>query len=1014
NFSSFDSTDFDISVDFRLNAFAASGTPVIVGGTSFRWIGIYVKADSSMGILFNNSIYRWSATKITTGQWYTAVLRYHNGAMELWLNSTLILTQNIGPLICGNNFNFTTNNFSNGTALNGCIRNLKIYNGEMCGAVVNVLSTYYRDADNDGYGNAGNTTTTCSSVPPVGYVTTNTDCNDTNAAVHPDATEICGNAIDDNCNRQVNEDCANIYTIAGNGTDIYGDNVQATSTGIGGSRGVAIDSRGNIYIAESDRSRIRKINTSGIITTIAGTGTQGYNGDNIPAINAQLNQPTGVTVDKNGNVYIADQPNNRIRKIDTAGIITTIAGNGTFSFSGDGGPASSAGLFLPTDITIDSVGNIYIADGGNHRIRKINTTGIITTIAGTGIQGYNGDNIQATTARLYQPATVAVSNGNIYIADQTNNRIRKINSSGIITTIAGTGIAGNSGEGGLAITAMLNNPWGVYVDKNENIYLSDAANHTIKKISSTGILTTVAGIGLAGFSGEGGPATSARLYYPHAITQDLNNNLYIADYATFRIRKVGNLPNYIYYKDADGDNYGTPADTIKATSKPAGYASNSSDCNDNDATTYPGAPELCDGKDNNCDGIAEALQTSSQQIAGTIPSARSYPVGFTINNKVYTGGGADGFGKNDFWEYNPATNVWTQKSDIPAGSGVALAVSFAIGTKGYISTGYMINSGNTAQTWEYDPATNVWTRKADLPSDVRERAMGFSLNGKGYVGGGIISSSNTLLSDFWEFDPSQNSWTRKADIGGGARHFGVGFSIGLKGYIGVGGTSSTFNNSAFSSSDFWEYDPFNNNWVQKANVPGGDRTDAVGFSIDNKGYIGTGRNFSGVHKKDMWQYDPINSTWTQLNDFGGTERSSAIGITYKNKAYIGFGSNSGNQSLSEWWDYVPGCTQAPILAHAVHYPAFEIAANTAISLSTKEGIYPNPAKDKITIKSEGALNSQNIMQIIDVSGKMYSLRSVKNTSHNMVEMDISHLNKGVYLVKIKSGKNNKTVRFVKL
>jgi hypothetical protein len=118
----------------------------------------------------------------------------------------------------------------------------------------------------------------------------------------------------------------------------------------------------------------------------------------------------------------------------------------------------------------------------------------------------------------------------------------------------------------------------------------------------------------------------------------------------------------------------------------------------------------------------------------------------------------------------------------------------------------MLNSGNTAQTWEYDPATNVWTRKADLPSDVRERAMGFSLNGKGYVGGGIISSSNTLLSDFWEFDPSTNSWTRKADIGGGARQFGVGFSIGLKGYIGVGGTSSTFDSPSFSSSDFWEYD----------------------------------------------------------------------------------------------------------------------------------------------------------------------------------------------------------------
>ena len=206
-----------------------------------------------------------------------------------------------------------------------------------------------------------------------------------------------------------------------------------------------------------------------------------------------------------------------------------------------------------------------------------------------------------------------------------------------------------------------------------------------------------------------------------------------------------------------------------AAIQPQGYIADSTDCDDSDAAIHPGASEICDGKDNDCDGIIDNIPSTTVLITGNVPPARGYPIGFSINHKVYTGGGANGFGKNDFYEYDPANNIWTRKADIPGG-GVALAVSFAINGKGYIATGYKLMSGNSNELWQYDPLTDIWVRKADLPAAARERAMGFSLNGKGYVGGGYGSSSGTNYADFWEYDPATDSWTRKADLGGGTPH----------------------------------------------------------------------------------------------------------------------------------------------------------------------------------------------------------------------------------------------------
>jgi RHS repeat-associated protein len=341
----------------------------------------------------------------------------------------------------------------------------------------------------------------------------------------------------------INNNATIITTVAGNGQYAYnGDGVPATEAGLL-AYGVAVDSIGNIYTAGGnqfipDVDRIRKVDTNGIITTVAGNGQGGYSGDDGPAVVAQLNSPYGVSVDSTGNIYIADRDNHRIRKVDTSGIITTVAGNGIPSFSGDGGPATEAELKYPAGIALDSIGNVYIADLSNHRIRKVDTSGIITTVAGNGIPGSSGDGGPATGARLTWPNGVSVDSiGNIYIADGDNSRIRKVDTSGIITTVAGNGQGGYSGDDGSATEARINTLSGVAVDSIGNIYIPDINNDRIRKVDTNGIITSVIGNGQRGYSGDGGPATEAKLSYPYGMAVDSIGNIYIAD-ADRRIRKV--------------------------------------------------------------------------------------------------------------------------------------------------------------------------------------------------------------------------------------------------------------------------------------------------------------------------------------------------------------------------------------------------------------------------------------------------------------------------------------------
>ena len=338
---------------------------------------------------------------------------------------------------------------------------------------------------------------------------------------------------------------ATVTTVAGNGVIAFStDGGRPTDTALAQPLAIALDRYDQLYILDGDR--VRKVGSTAVITVV-GTGQAGYSGDGAAATAARLNGPRALAFDSQGNLYIADTRNNAVRRVDPHGVITTVAGTGEAGSSGDGGPATSARLSSPSGVAVGFGDTLYIADSGNNRIRQVATNGTITSVAGTGEPRYAGDAGPATSAPLNSPQGLTFdSQGNLHIADTLNDRVRKVDLEGTITTVAGSGIRSFAGDGGPARIADLNLAAGpesagqaLAVDSQGNLYIADAGNQRVRRVGLNGVITTVAGSGQAGYSGDGGSATSATFNAPLGVAADLYGHIYIADTKNGRIRELG-------------------------------------------------------------------------------------------------------------------------------------------------------------------------------------------------------------------------------------------------------------------------------------------------------------------------------------------------------------------------------------------------------------------------------------------------------------------------------------------